>query len=107
LGRLVGQHLRDVSIAEFSHSVSFDRDNIYGSGRLMAEKGNAVTVIFDDEALVDGSVLPKLVGATVAGWAVEGSHMFSVSLDNGFKLNFTGEDSPYEDFVIFDGVWVV
>jgi hypothetical protein len=107
LSRLIGQQLQIISVGEFSLSLGFERDSISCEGRLVAEFAEASTVIFSDGGWGDASVLPKLVGGTVTAWAVEASHEFSISLGSEFKLRFTSEDSPYENFVIFDAAWVV
>jgi len=107
LSRLIGQQLQNIGVGLHIVNLDFERDNISCEGRLVAENENAATVIYDKSGWVDASVLPRLVGGTVASWTIEASHEFSISLDNGYKLRFTSEDGPYEDFVIFGATWVV
>jgi hypothetical protein len=130
LGRLIGQDLTQICIGKFYMQIYFARptadfpttpsDEIECEGTVMADFGGLTTLIFDahpgllvgatpEDAIAwrDASILPSVVGETVTDWRVEGSHEFSITLSNGTKLRFQSHDSPYEDFVIFGGEWVI
>lgn len=103
---LVGLQFQQVCIdpCHAQYRLGHDR-RIAGSGKVIAERDGGEIVVFgDDDGWVDPRPLTKLVGGNVTSWKIEGSHEFSITIDDSVKLRFIS-DGPYEDLVIPGGGW--
>ena len=108
LDHLVGRTLSSTSFGPFDLHFLFElKGDILCVGTVLVEFDGVTTPVMDHGVLGDLNLLKKVPGQVVLSWAVEGTHEFSLSLSDGWKLRFRGEDSPREDFVIFPEVQVV
>lgn len=106
LDTLIGQSLDQICIGAHDLQFRFTTSIIGCEGSVWVSDSLEKHLIFGRDGWEDTSSLMRLAGKKVRGWKKESSHLLSIHLENGFKIDLESEDSPWENFVLNTGEFV-